>query len=443
MKHLPVIPVFLILACATLPVSGAGFTFTKIADNLSPKFSAFPDLPAINAGGTTVFRASLDAGGTGIFTSAGGPVTDVALSSGPIFNGFDNPVINSSGIVAFFGVTETGNTGIFSSAGGVITTIALSTPSPISNVSPSSTSINSGGTVAFRMSMQGGSTAIYTGSGGPTTTIALSSGPVFSIFGDGTSINAAGTVAFQANLDSGAGGGNGMFSGAGGATTTIAQSSGTTFGDIAFANTPSINEAGNVAFTAILDAGGSGVFRGAGGSTTTIVASANSIFSYFGSSPSLNSSGVVAFRAALNDNGFALYLGNSGDLTRVIGKGDDLFDSTVINLDMGSNGLNDNGQLAFTYALANGANGIAIANPVAVTEIRLGNVMLSGDEFVIEFFSDPGLTGWSIKGSATLQSWPDNLTGVSVITEPTPGNYHAVVNVNGKPSEGYFLRIER
>lgn len=443
MKLLSVMPVFLILATATLPGAGQGFTFTKIEDNFSPRFSGFPDLPAINAGGTTVFRATLDAGGTGIFTSAGGPVTDVALSTGPNFNGFRNPVINSNGIVAFFGVTETGNTGIFSSLGGVTTTIALSTPSPITNVSALSTSINSAGTVAFRMSFQGGNTAIYTGSGGPTTPIALSSGPVFSIFGDGTSINTAGTVAFQSNLDSGVGGGTGMFSGAGGATTTIAQSSGTPFGDIAFANTPSINEAGNVAFTAILDAGGSGVFTGSGGSTTTIMESANSIFSYFGGSPSLNSSGMVAFRAALNDNGFGLYLGNGGALTRVIGKGDALFGSTVINLDMGSNGFNDNGQLTFTYALANSANGIAIANPVPVPEIRLGKVMLSGDEFVIEFFSDSGLTGWKIKGSATLQSWPDDLTGVSVITEPTPGSYLAVVNVNGKPSAGYFLRIER
>jgi hypothetical protein len=51
---------------------------------------------------------------------------------------------------------------------------------------------------------------------------------------------------------------------------------------------------------------------------------------------------------------------------KVIAEGDALFGSTVILLgEPGNNGLNNNGQIVFTYSLANGVEGIAIATPAS------------------------------------------------------------------------------
>jgi hypothetical protein len=48
----------------------------------------------------------------------------------------------------------------------------------------------------------------------------------------------------------------------------------------------------------------------------------------------------------------------------VIKVGDALFGSTVAYLDMGNAALNDVGQFAFSYRLANNVSGIAVANNV-------------------------------------------------------------------------------
>jgi hypothetical protein len=57
--------------------------------------------------------------------------------------------------------------------------------------------------------------------------------------------------------------------------------------------------------------------------------------------------------------------GDGGDGTRGIGKSDALFGATVSDLFFyGDGSLNDSGQLAFYFALADGRNGIAVANPV-------------------------------------------------------------------------------
>ena len=48
----------------------------------------------------------------------------------------------------------------------------------------------------------------------------------------------------------------------------------------------------------------------------------------------------------------------------VIGSGDALFGSTITALQFSPTSLNDPGQVAFYYELANGTTGIAVANPV-------------------------------------------------------------------------------
>jgi hypothetical protein len=49
---------------------------------------------------------------------------------------------------------------------------------------------------------------------------------------------------------------------------------------------------------------------------------------------------------------------------KVISAGDPLFGSTVSFVNVGVHGLNDAGQIGFRYTLADGRQGIAVANPV-------------------------------------------------------------------------------
>lgn len=68
--------------------------------------------PSINDVGTVAFRAGLDAGGEGIFTSSGGSITTIADSSG-LFSSFRSVSINNSGMLAFEANLDSGGFGIF------------------------------------------------------------------------------------------------------------------------------------------------------------------------------------------------------------------------------------------------------------------------------------------------------------------------------------------
>ena len=102
----------------------------------------------------------------------------------------------------------------------------------------------------------------------------------------------------------------------------------------------------------------------------TTIADISGPFSSFGSNsfifgqPLINDTGTVAFLARLDAGGFGIYTGDGSDTREVIGSGDVLFGSTVTTLQVSPTSLNDNGQVAFYYELANGTTGIAVANPV-------------------------------------------------------------------------------
>ena len=201
-------------------------------------------------------------------------------------------------------------------------------------------------------------TGIFTGCGGPTTTIADSSGPL-SRFGARPALNDNGTVAFHAEL----GPDNpGIFTGSGGPTTTIADSSGPF---AAFGTFPSLNNSGTVAFVGGLDGFGGfgGIFTGSGGPITTIADSSGPFGLFPSFAPSLNDSGTVAFFAELDTGGAGIFTGPDPLADEVISIGDTLFGSTVTDIFIQSDSLNDTGQLAFLYGLTDGRRGIARADP--------------------------------------------------------------------------------
>ena len=91
---------------------------------------------------------------------------------------------------------------------------------------------------------------------------------------------------------------------------------------------------------------------------------------------------------------------------------------------------------AYQQATSSGAAYIFIDAPITISESSL-----VGNLFTIYFSSAANATGWKVMGSENLSAFSEDKTAVSTITQLTPGNYRAVVNVSGEPNK-YFLRIQ-
>jgi hypothetical protein len=323
--------VFLVAALA-LSVGNAAaipYTFTNIADSSGP-FAEFGFWPALNNRGTVAFPARLDISGEGIFTGRGGPITTIPDSIG---RGAGPPSINDSGMVAF----STGGE-IVTSKGGHTTTLYM-----VESFG-GLVSLNNHGTVAF--AAFGPECCLFTGSGGPTTKI-MEGVTVPGVF----DLNDSGTVAFRDF---------GVYTGSGGPITTIID-------DFSCCGGVSINNSGTVAFTSDLGPVGTGVYTGSGGPITTIVDTTGP-FEFFRFHISLNNRGTVAFRGVLDEGGQGIFTGPDPLADEVISIGDTLLGSTLVDFQIGKEALNDTGQLAFLYELADGRRGVARADPLPIPE---------------------------------------------------------------------------
>jgi len=102
--------------------TSSGGVTTIIADNTGPFRTFGSGLPAINDAGTVAFLASLDEGGSGIFTGPN-PVTDKVIATGDSlfgstvtslgFNRFSSKGLNNAGQLTFFAQLADGSSGIF------------------------------------------------------------------------------------------------------------------------------------------------------------------------------------------------------------------------------------------------------------------------------------------------------------------------------------------
>ena len=353
------------------------YAFTKIVDTsgvFSGDFFSAGDF-SINNVGTVTFQILKTSNiGVGprpeeaIFTGNGGAVT-LVVDNKSRFTEIGPPFINDAGIIAFVGLdnTKRGTAGVFTANGAPATAI---TPL-FYNVHTccGEPSINNAGMVAFEASDAIGRSTIFRASGNQLTTIAKSDGffKTFQREGRFVSINNTGTVAFGADLTRpnpfDLGFRVGIFTGSGGPTTTIADttSSGSLFN---FVGSPSINDAGTVAFTAEMKPISSGnitsIFTSSNGLLTRVVDTSAS-FSFF-SSLAINAPGTVAFQANLTAGGSGIFTGPDPLSNKVIRTGDPLGGSTVAGL-MFSRSLNDRGQIAFFANLADGTQGIYRADP--------------------------------------------------------------------------------
>lgn len=342
-------------ACAAT-AQAIAYSFRNIADQTGP-FTNFGGAPVLNDAGDVAFEATLDDGTEGIF-SGPDPGTDTIVDdSGAFDTPIDFPSINAEGTVAFRAWLDPtpenifGLRGVFTDADADFETIADENDARF-GAGLSSPSIADDGTVAFDAIDNFGGFGIYAATGTGIETVADDDGPLGTLFA--ASINDAGTtVAFYADY----GTGGGIFTGDDLPGDLVADSSGPYFQfDI-----PAVNDADTVIFRATLDSGGSGIFSGPNSTADRIVGTGGPYAGFSGYS--INDQDTVVFAAELDVGGLGIFTGTDPVADKVIRTGDPLFGSTVSFVALARENLNDNGEVAFLYELANGRSGVAIAAP--------------------------------------------------------------------------------
>lgn len=340
-------------ASAGEPVS---YIFVPIADNtgeLSPQFGS----PDVNDDGVVVFRGVLDDGVTlVIYTGDGGPLTPQATTGSTFINLGGAPVINSAGTVAFWAEVPGGFRAIYTADNASLSPVVIADGTVYLDLDlfPS---INDAGSVSHNGH-------IVFPCCGPDTGIGVNGGVTYSpasaffALNVGT-VNASGLLAFNATLDTFT---SGIFTGSGGPSTTIAT---TADGFTVFPAPPMINDSGAVAFIGWKPDGSKGIFIGDGGPLTTVTTTAGPFDSFSQQGIGFNNAGDVAFLGILDRGDHGIFTGPDPATDRVIRVGDELFGSIVYSLDFVS-GLNNRGDIAFTYILENesggaGVSGVALA----------------------------------------------------------------------------------
>ena len=361
-------------------------------------------------------------------------IGDAAPNGNGTFEFINGEGLNASGQVVFYGQL-TGATGSPSTDQGIFIRDSASSPTRVARsgqaFGPASAAfesfwlrprINDAGHVAFIAELTntpGGNsddTGIFISrTPGGLTTIAREGDTVPN--GDGTfsdldfngnhlSMNNSGQVAFRGLL-SGTGSREGLFVGDGvDPLRTIAR-----FGDsapdgdgtIRLVSSPVINDTGQIAFwmqfqnTSGQGLGDNGYYLSSpSGAIERVVrlgqqAPGGGTFAYL-SWMALNNAGQVAFVSELNafgsgERGLFLFDPEDG-LTEIVRVGDTFLGSTIdfllfaennASYDIENGGLNDHGQVAFDFHLADGRNGIALWTPTLTGDLNGDGAVTNGD----------------------------------------------------------------
>jgi hypothetical protein len=355
---------------------------------------------------------------TNLRTYAGPQIVNLIDRPGNL-NSFDVPVIDNNSVVYFNGrikstpAAPNGNRGIYAISGSALTPL-METPqsNQFGNLAT-----NESGIVGFTLYEGSKQTVYRAGIGTTPTVVATNSNPNDSIYAG--VVDHDGRVFFQANL----GGKLGIFTG----PDPVADK---------FVSEPtyiapalqSARKDGAVLFRVVKPGNqGLAIYKGPNPSTDSVFDYGNSFYTFnnatdyaenskgnrvfnafmlnpsnpadqgfraifTGSDPvgdrlidtngpakdlldvALNELGTIVFQATLDDGRSGLFSGPDLLADKIIATGDTLFGSTVTEVAF-DRGLNDSNQVAFSYALANGSRGIAMATvpePAGVASIALG-----------------------------------------------------------------------
>jgi hypothetical protein len=373
---------------------------------------------AINSSGTVLFSAQqfgpelqfalmAGAGGattliteTGQIAPGGGSFPFAYLDTDPQFND-----AGEASFAASFSRTTGAVAGLYRGTGGALTEIArLGRPAPGGgNYSyfDYGFPLSSSGEVGFKALLNNGGSGLYRGNGVTTTAIVRQGDP--SPAGDGSfgsfefiqpTMNDLGQLAFVGQVNQPGGGSyRAVYRGSGDVPTEIARTGQPTSGGKTFAGFsygPVINSAGQIAFAASLqDFPGDPTFdialyRADGNALTEVIRrgdpapDGNGILSDV-SAPALNHQGKMAFMAAFDataggasDDSGLYYFDPAQGVIQVAREGQSFLGSTITVLNFShslshvhpygdeQSGLNNHGQVAYFFRLADGRTGVAL-----------------------------------------------------------------------------------
>jgi hypothetical protein len=349
----------------------SSYSFKLIADTGPNSPYGALDRPAINNLGAMAYQANLKSGGEAIFTrnpdGSRGPI--IAITSDLISTFTLSPFMNDSGTVSFGAELTDGSTAIFKGSGQELTRIADTEPySPFSSLPSPAPRIQNDGTVTFHGTLTNGQMGLFAGNGGLPGIFYVTGGQFSAFLGGPASQLNGHTLAFRATLQDGR---DGEFTGSGGPTTTIA-----TTGDVysSFIG-GEINDAGTLAISANLTTGGEVIVVAQDGMLTPFVDTTGAYSQFFAGQVSINNDGQIVFIADLTAGGHGIFQGPDPIQDKILATGDELFGSTVVGFPtngLGTRGLNNAGQIAFSANLADGRTVLVRADPV--TEAPLATV---------------------------------------------------------------------
>jgi hypothetical protein len=333
------------LSGQTAPDTGGG-VYGPVIGEYGPEY---PHAPSINAAGDVTFTIGVHGGtvDSGVFVVSQNTHRAAALAGDPApglgggtYDLFLDPAINAAGYVVFLAVNFLESFGsLYVDSGGIDTDVVRigetapgtggGTYDKISFPSVRPPLVNDSGDVAFSSTLIGGtaSSGIFVASGGTDTAAALSGDPapgtgggVYTSFTNHPGINASGDVAFTAGIAGGSAP-SGVFVDSDGTDSLVALEGDTapeTGGSIFSAGLPGgtfgspvVNDAGDVAFVALLEPITTffGISVNSGG-TTRVVALEGDPAPGTDSTylvmldPSINESGRVAFEAWLQGGSY-------------------------------------------------------------------------------------------------------------------------------------------
>jgi uncharacterized protein (TIGR03437 family) len=406
--------------------AAANYTFTKIADNSPGSNLLIPGSSssiALNASGAVAFSARrADSKGNPtsnlVLTGSGGALTIIEDSGSNLRFAYPYS-INSSGAV-LFGVTDSGKLTLYTGNGTGMSPVSTDPNDQL--IGTATATMNDAGVIAY--------TAL---NGAVTGTIPIrivSNGNIRAVDPDNNHSNFG-----IGQLD---GPGNLVFVGAtpsdsapflaidkGGTVTTLATENSQL--SLVLSYFPALNDSGVVALTGHVgsETGPAAIVKVAGTKITTVVSGTGSY-----TPANINNSGTVVYGiqgiGGLG-NLTGIFAGPDPAADKVVAIGDDLFGSKVTRLfGLGYGAgrwLNDRGQVAFYYALANGTVGVAVATPAVASPtapVLPADAVLNAATFagsaispgsVVSLFGDSFSANLVVAPSGVL---PESLNNVSV-----------------------------
>jgi hypothetical protein len=335
------------------------YRLTPIATNDDRFVDFAPYVPAINDAGIVAFQATLPDGQSGLFTSDGAAIAEVAVTASaacPVRQFASHPDINLAGSLAVYATLKSGAEAVLLlRADGSLA--ASDAHDGFAGIGPLGPTLNEHGEIAVRGTSPAGRACIGVRRRDARFHAIAEAGERFRGFEGLPVVNGRGQVAFRADLPDGR---QGVFVHRDGQCAAIATT-GSGFEEIG--RFPTLDDRGTVAFVARRTAGAAGVFTASPHGPACVVDAAAGFESFRG--VLVDDAGLVAFYGTPVGGRLGIYTGTDPLRHRLLGLGDALFGAAVADFALNPVSVNGRGQLAIRVALDDGRRFILRADPQA------------------------------------------------------------------------------